>query len=161
MHLAEVAGGRDLEEVRDLFREYAGQVGVDLCFQDFPRELAELPGDYVAPSGTLLLARVSGFAAGCVATHRWSHDACEMKRLFVRHEFRGAGLGDTLAQAVIARARAEGYRRVLLDTLPSMGEAQRLYVRLGFREIAPYRFNPIPGAKYMELDLDANGVGAV
>lgn len=156
-HLAEVAGGRDLEEVRDLFREYAAWVGVDLSFQDFPRELAELPGDYVAPTGTLLLARVAGVAAGCVAAHRWSGDACEMKRLFVRREFRGSGLGNTLAQAIISRSGAEGYRRVLLDTLPSMGEAQRLYVRLGFREIAPYRFNPIPGAKYMELLLDALG----
>jgi putative acetyltransferase len=151
--LAEVTGGRDLEEVRDLFREYAASVGVDLCFQDFPRELAELPGDYVAPTGTLLLARVAGVAAGCVAAHRWGHDAWEMKRLFVRPEFRGSGLGYRLAQEIISRARAEGHRRVLLDTLPSMEGAQRMYMRLGFHEIAPYRFNPVPGAKYMELDL--------
>jgi ribosomal protein S18 acetylase RimI-like enzyme len=151
--IVEVEGGADLEDVRVLFREYAAGTGVDLCFQDFPRELLELPGEYVAPMGVLLLARVGGAAAGCVAAHRWDEGACEMKRLFVRREFRGLKLGYALANEVIARSRAAGYHRVLLDTLPSMGEAQVLYAKLGFREIAPYRFNPIPGAKYMELVL--------
>ena len=147
----EVTGGNDLEEVRCLFREYAGWVGVDLSFQNFERELDELPWEYVAPTGTLLLGRVDGVVAGCVAAHKWSEDACEMKRLFVRREFRGSGMGSALAERIVAWSRAARYRRVLLDTLPSMDGAQRLYARLGFREIAAYRINPVPGTKYLEL----------
>jgi GNAT superfamily N-acetyltransferase len=152
--VVEVIGGADLDEVRRLFGEYASWIGVDLSFQGFTRELAELPGDYVAPDGTLLLARVGGVAAGCVAAHRWQTGVCEMKRLFVRERFRGSGLGVALAQRVITWAREARYQRVLLDTLPSMEKAYLLYVRLGFREVAPYRFNPVPGAKFLELKLE-------
>jgi len=142
----------DLAEVRRLFREYAAWVG-DLSFQDFDRELAALPGDYVPPHGVLFVARVEGGVAGCVAAHRWREGVCEMKRLFVRDAFRGSGAGRALVEGVIAWAREAGYQRMLLDTLPTMGQAQRLYGRLGFREIAAYRHNPVPGARFMELVL--------
>jgi GNAT superfamily N-acetyltransferase len=151
--LSDVTGGPDLEQARALFREYADGLGVDLCFQGFDAELAGLPGEYAPPSGMLVLARVEGAVAGCVAAHRWDADACEMKRLYVRDAFRGTGCGVALVQRVIHWARASAYRRVVLDTLPSMGDAQRMYARFGFRETAPYRANPVPGARYLALDL--------
>ena len=150
----EVANKADIPEVRRLFEEYATWVGVDLSFQDFARELAELPGDYVATNGVLFVARVDRRIAGCVAAHRWSEDACEMKRLFVRDAYRGAGCGRALVEAIIVWARESGYRRILLDTLPVMDQAQRLYARLGFREVASYRVNPVPGARFLELALE-------
>jgi GNAT superfamily N-acetyltransferase len=148
------AGDADIAEVRRLFREYAAWVGVDLSFQGFDRELAELPGDYVPPAGVLFVAEVDGEVAGCVAAHRWGASVCEMKRLFVREGFRGAGCGRALVESIIAWARNAGYERILLDTLPVMDQAQRLYARLGFREVAPYRFNPVPGARFLELTLE-------
>jgi N-acetylglutamate synthase-like GNAT family acetyltransferase len=148
-----VATADDLPEVRRLFREYAAWLQVDLCFQGFEEELAGLPGDYVAPGGVLLLAAVDGRIAGCVAAHRWEGDVCEMKRLFVRDEFRGSGSGRALVAAVLDWARDAGYRRVRLDTLPVMDRAQDLYRRLGFRDIEPYRANPVPGARFLELTL--------
>lgn len=144
----------DLPEVKALLREYHAWTGVDLCFQGFERELAELPGDYVAPHGLLLVARLDGAIVGCVAAHRWSDDACEMKRLYVRDAARGTGCGLALVQRVLDWAREAGYRRVVLDTLPVMGQAQRMYERLGFRDVPPYRPNPVPGARYLELTLD-------
>ncbi len=153
--IAAVVAGPDLVSVRDLLEEYGDWIGVDLSFQDFAREMAELPGDYVAPSGTLLLARVSREAAGCVAIHRWAEETCEMKRLFVRDRFRGLGLGGRLARRAIDWARTHGYRNMLLDTLPSMSEARGLYARLGFKEIPPYRVNPVEGAAFLSLDLSA------
>ncbi len=150
----QVATGADIAEVQRLFREYAAWTGVDLSFQDFDRELAELPGDYAAPGGVLFVARVDGKVAGCVAAHRWRGDVCEMKRLFVRDAFRGSGCGRALVEGIIAWARKAGYRRMLLDTLPVMDQAQRLYTRLGFREVAPYRPNPVPGARFLELALE-------
>lgn len=150
----QAAGEADIPEVGRLFREYAAWTGVDLSFQDFDRELANLPGDYVPPQGVLLLARVDGRIAGCVAAHQWSAGTCEMKRLFVRDAFRGAGCGRALVESIIAWARRSGYHRMLLDTLPVMDEAQRLYARLGFREVEPYRVNPVPGARFMELGLE-------
>ena len=155
----EVASGRDLDEVRHLFREYANSIGVDLSFQDFAQELLALPGDYIAPTGTLLLARVGGVAAGCVGVHAWRAGACEMKRLFVRESFRGTGCGAGLVRHALTWARQAGYRRMLLDTLPSMEKADLLYARLGFREVEAYRFNPIPGAKFLELALDGTRDG--
>ncbi len=148
-----VAGEADVAEVQRLFREYAAWVGVDLSFQGFERELAELPGEYIAPGGVLLLAAVEGGIAGCVAAHRWRPGVCEMKRLFVRDAFRGAGCGRALVEGVIDWARKAGYRSILLDTLPVMDGAQRLYARLGFREVPPYRPNPVPGARFLELEL--------
>jgi ribosomal protein S18 acetylase RimI-like enzyme len=155
-----VRDGPDLETVRELFREYSQQIGVDLCFQDFAAELAGLPGDYAEPNGTLLLGEKDGAAAGCVAVRRWDADACEMKRLYVRPAFQGSGLGRFLALEAIGWAMTNGYARVLLDTLPSMATAQRLYERLGFVDIRPYRENPIAGARYMALDLTSvQGLG--
>jgi GNAT superfamily N-acetyltransferase len=148
-----VASRADIGEVQQLFREYLAWVGVDLSFQDFDREMAELPGDYAPPSGVLFVARVDGAVAGCVAAHQWRAGACEMKRLFVRDGFRGSGCGRALVERVIAWAREANYQRILLDTLPVMDQAQRLYLRLGFRDVAAYRPNPVPGARFLELAL--------
>jgi putative acetyltransferase len=148
-----VAEGPLLDEVRTLFREYADSLPVDLSFQDFARELAGLPGEYAPPAGVLLLAHVGAAVAGCLAVHAWRERACEMKRLFVRDAFHGHGLGRTLAERAIGWARAAGYERMLLDTLPSMTAAQRLYEQLGFRDVPPYRFNPIAGSRFLELRL--------
>jgi putative acetyltransferase len=159
-----------------LFREYAAALGVDLSFQNFDQELASLPGDYAAPDGRLFLALIdeapsaelgsssstsftsftsstSPSVAGCIALRKIDAETCEMKRLYVRPEFRGHGAGRALAHAVIAAACEIGYRRMRLDTLPQMTEAQGLYRDLGFREIPPYRHNPIVGSRYFELGL--------
>ena len=148
-----VLGGADLEIIRGLFREYSGQVGVDLCFQGFASELAGLPGDYAAPSGTLILGLDRDAAAGCVAVRQWDASACEMKRLYVRPAHQGTGVGRYLAEQAIVWAVANGYRRILLDTLPSMQRAQRMYERLGFRDTESYRPNPVQGVRYMSLDI--------
>ena len=139
--------------VRGLFEEYSRGVGVDLCVQNFAKELADLPGDYTPPRGALLLGLVDRAAAGCVALHSWTDDVAEMKRLFVRASARGSGLGRQLASATIERATAAGYRRLRLDTLPTMQAAIRLYRSLGFEEIPPYRENPVPGSLFFELEL--------
>ena len=142
-----------VEEARKLFLEYADALGVDLCFQGFDRELAGLPGDYARPAGRLLAARAGHELVGCVALRALGNGACEMKRLYVRLAARGSGTGRALAEAVIDAARAEGYERMRLDTLPQMIEAQPLYDSLGFREIEPYYDNPVPGARFLELTL--------
>lgn len=144
----------EIAEARALFEEYEAATGVDLCFQNFRQELQGLPGDYAAPGGCLLIARVEGETAGCVALRKIEGNLCEMKRLYVRTRFRGTGAGRSLADAVIATARGMGYERIRLDTLPSMDAAIELYRSLGFREIEPYRFNPVEGSLYMELKLD-------
>lgn len=139
-------------QARELFLEYAQSLGFSLCFQDFDKELAALPGDYSAPEGRLLLAEHEGHLAGCVALHKLEADICEMKRLYVRPPFRSLKVGHALAESVIAEARGIGYRRMRLDTVaPLMSTAVSLYRQLGFQEIAPYRTNPIEGALYMEL----------
>ena len=153
MELLTVRGGDDIETIRSLFREYEQQIGVDLCFQGFSAELAGLPGDYAEPAGTLILAVANGVPAGCVAVRPWALEGCEMKRLYVRPGFQGTGTGRRLAEAVIAWAGRQGYARILLDTLPSMKTAQQLYERLGFKDIEPYRANPVAGARYMGLTL--------
>ena len=146
-----------LDATRDIFREYAEGLGVDLCFQNFEAELADLPGEYAAPAGALLLAFVDGQLAGCGAMRALLEadyaDACEMKRLYVRRAFRGFGLGRQMAQALIERALQAGYSNMLLDTLDDMESARGLYEALGFEEIPPYYFNPIPGAHYLRCDL--------
>lgn len=152
------ASPRDLELVRGLFREYADGLGIDLCFQDFDAELAGLPGKYSAPAGRLLLAwrrDADGgeTAVGCVALRAVDAATCEMKRLYLRPGLRGAQLGRRLAERIIAEARAAGYARICLDTLPSMSAAIGLYTALGFKSIEPYVYNPIPGALFLGLDL--------
>ena len=139
----------DIAIVRELFLEYARSLGVDLAFQDFERELATLPGDY----DPILVAHWNSEVAGCVALHALDSGVCEMKRLYVRPAFRGHAIGRTLAERVMAVAREKGFVRMRLDTLPMMGEAQKLYRSLGFNEIPPYRFNPIQGSKFMEARL--------
>jgi ribosomal protein S18 acetylase RimI-like enzyme len=149
----------EIEHCRVLFREYAAQLQVDLCFQGFEAELAGLPGEYAeSAGGRLLLALVDGQPAGCGALRALADvdhvNACEMKRLYVRRAFRRYGLGRALAQALIDAAREVGYSNLLLDTLDDMEAARGLYASLGFREVPPYYFNPIPGAHYLCVDLD-------
>jgi ribosomal protein S18 acetylase RimI-like enzyme len=154
MTVRPVASPEDLAAVRALFQEYAASLDTDLCFQDFDPELRDLPGAYRPPGGALLVADAAGTLLGCVALRPLEPPAVgEIKRLYVRPAGRGRGLGAALAAAILERARSAGYRRVRLDTLPSMTAAQQLYRRLGFREIGPYRHNPVPGSLFMELDL--------
>ena len=156
IHIASIEDATGLAEVRVLFEEYAASLGIDLAFQGFPQELAGLPGAYAAPGGTLLLARLDGAAVGCVAVRPLQPPAvAELKRLYVREAGRGHGLGLALSEAAIAFARGAGYASLRLDTLPDMHAARRLYAGLGFREIAPYRHNPVAGTSYLELDLRA------
>ena len=151
------AAPAELHAVREIFREYADGLGVDLCFQEFEQELAGLPGDYAAPRGALLVANVDGELAGCCALRPLDTadypNAAEMKRLYVRKAFRGLGLGRQLAELILDAARQAGYSSVLLDTLDDMEAARALYEELGFEEIPPYYHNPIPGAHYLKADL--------
>jgi putative acetyltransferase len=141
-------------QARELFLEYAQSLGFSLCFQNFDKELAELPGDYAPPRGRLLLGEFEGELAACVAMHKLDANICEMKRLYLRPKFRGKGLGRVLAEAIMAEARKQGYKSMRLDTVePVMKDAVAMYRRLGFREIAPYRANPMPGTLYMEVGL--------
>lgn len=147
----------DLQTVRDLFLDYQAGLGIDLCFQGFEAELANLPGDYAAPTGALLLALVDGEPAGCCALRPLQNsdhlNACEMKRLFVRPAFRGFGLGRLLVERVLSEGQLAGYTTMLLDTLSDMETARALYQEAGFVEVAPYYHNPIPGAHYLKVDL--------
>jgi putative acetyltransferase len=143
-----------VEQARELFKEYENWLGINLCFQNFEKELANLPGEYVPPDGRLLLAFENNKVAGCIALRKIGDDVCEMKRLFVRSDFRGKGLGRRLVEAIIAEAKEIGYQKIRLDTLPpKMNPAIELYRSLGFTEIEPYYRNPVPGAKFMELKL--------
>jgi putative acetyltransferase len=149
--------GAQINATRQIFTEYAAQLGVDLCFQNFDAELAGLPGEYANPQGALLLALVDGEVAGCCALRPLSSvdypNAAEMKRLYVRDPYRGLGIGRQLAEAVLDAARIAGYHSVLLDTLDDMESARALYVDLGFSSIPPYYHNPIAGAHYLKVDL--------
>lgn len=148
------AGPADLDGVRALLREYERWLGIDLCFQGFEEELAGLPGDY-APShgGALLVLDGADGLAGCVGVRRIEGSVCELKRLYVRPEARGGGRGRRLLEAAVARARTLGHRSMRLDTLPVMDAAQGLYRAAGFVEIPAYRPNPVPGARFFELEL--------
>jgi putative acetyltransferase len=152
--ILQASSPEQIAQARELFLEYATSLGFSLCFQNFDRELAGLPGDYVLPEGRLLLAEYEGQLAGCVALHKIEPGICEMKRLYLRPQFRGKGLGRALAEHLIAEARQMGYRRMRLDTVePVMKDAVAMYRVMGFREITPYRPNPMAGTLYMELDL--------
>jgi putative acetyltransferase len=143
-----------LAQSRELFLEYAESLGFSLCFQGFDKELANLPGDYAPSTGRLLLAEFEGQQAGCVALHKLDDTTCEMKRLYIRPQFRGKKLGRALVDRIITEARHIGYLRMRLDTVePVMKDAVAMYRKMGFKEIAPYCANPIPGALYMELLL--------
>ncbi|MDQ3665158.1 MAG: GNAT family N-acetyltransferase [Acidobacteriota bacterium] len=154
VNIVQAQSSEDIDRTRELFVEYASSLGIDLCFQNFEKELAELPGEYVPPTGRLFLAFDEDQISGCIALRGLGQRACELKRLYVRPEFRGKGLGRELTQAVIDTAREIGYDRVRLDTLPGkMDRAIAMYRSLGFREIEAYCHNPVPGATFMELSL--------
>ena len=140
-----------VDAARRLFKQYQNQLGIDLCFQGFATELAQLPGDYAPPRGCLLLAMNAGAAVGCVALRPLDAERCEMKRLFVEPPGRGLGAGRALVKQIVAEARALGYAEMLLDTLPSMIAAQALYREFGFQDTAPYCHNPLPGVRFLSL----------
>lgn len=154
MKLIQAKSSADIEQVRELFAEYAAWLGLNLCFQNFDREVAELPGEYAPPNGRLLLAVEDDQIGGCVALRSIGEGNCEMKRLYVRPNFRGKGLGRELAESVVKAARQIGYERMRLDTLPGkMDRAIAMYRSLGFHEIDAYYYNPVAGATFMELSL--------
>lgn len=154
------AGSRaDVAEIRRLFEEYAQSLGIDLSFQGFGEELASLPGAYSPPGGRLLLAADEAHAVGCVGVRPLADGICEMKRLYVRPDARGRGVARKLVEAAIAFGKAANYHTIRLDTLPTMAAAQQLYRQLGFREVEAYRYNPVPGTSFMQLDLDGSAVG--
>jgi GNAT superfamily N-acetyltransferase len=160
MKLIQATSRTEVEEARRLFEEYHEWLGLNLCFQNFDEELASLPGEYVAPDGRLLLATEGDLVGGCIALRKLENGICEMKRLYVRPDFRGTGLGRLLAQSLIDEARAIGYKRMRLDTLPGkMDRAIAMYRKLGFEDIEPYYFNPVQAAAFMELDISRRGQG--
>jgi ribosomal protein S18 acetylase RimI-like enzyme len=153
-HFIQAERAEEIADARLLFSEYGASLGLDLCFQGFDKELAELPGKYAPPKGRLFLAVDGDRTAGCVALREIGPGICEMKRLYVRPEFRGTGLGRTLAEKIIQAAREIGYRHMRLDTLPGkMDRAIAVYRSLGFKEIEPYYNNPVAGAVFMDLEL--------
>jgi putative acetyltransferase len=155
MNLIQAQTSEEIEQARQLFKEYAAWLQIDLCFQNFEKELGELPGDYASPDGRLMLAYDDEELAGCVALRKIDEGICEMKRLFLRDKFRGKGSGRFLIEAIISEAKQIGYERMRLDTLPpKMDKAIALYNELGFKEIEPYYNNPVPGAMFMELSLN-------
>jgi len=151
--VVDVSSEFHIEHIKLLFREYADSLGFDLCFQDFELELEQLPGKYAPPSGRLLLAYEDDSPVGCVGLRKIEGDICEMKRLYVRPTYRGTGLGYRLAEMIVKAGREAGYRAMRLDTLSTMDAARAVYLSLGFREIAPYTYNPLDQAVYMELRL--------
>ncbi len=157
IRLHSAVSAAELQLVRTLFMEYAAALDIDLCFQNFSEELDALPGEYAAPRGTLLFATVDGELAGCCAMRPLDAvdypNACEMKRLFVRANYRGLRLGRMLAESILDSSRQAGYDCILLDTLDDMESARALYQELGFEEIPPYYYNPIAGAHYLRAKL--------
>lgn len=154
LQISHIRNDNDIVTVRCLFREYEDKMGLDLCFQGFEAELASLPGNYAEPSGRLLIAAIDDSVAGCIALKKVDAETCEMKRLFVREEFRGQRIGIALIERLIADAREIGYKRLRLDTFPPiMSKAVELYRIYGFREIEPYNSDPHPELMFMEMDL--------
>jgi len=154
LSIREATSSSDVQVARKLFQEYAASLESSLCFQGFDQELAGLPGKYAPPAGRLLLAFQGEAAAGCVALRPLEQGICEMKRLFVRPEYRKGGVGRLLAERLIQEARQSGYQRMRLDSLPHMKPALQLYRELGFQSIAPYTINPVAGAVFLELQLE-------
>jgi len=153
-HFKQVEQAGEIADARLLFQEYQASLGISLCFQNFDKEVAGLPGDYAPPNGRLYLAVENGAVAGCIALRKIDERICEMKRLYVRPQFRGTGLGRKLTERIIADARAIGYASMRLDTMPGkMDQAIVLYRSLGFKDIAPYYDNPYDDVAFMELDL--------
>lgn len=146
----------DLEQVVAIFREYIASPSVDLGFQDYEPEFAGLPGKYALPDGRLLLAWKGQAVVGCAALRRVDETRCEMKRVYVRPEARGENLGRRLVESILAEARAAGYSRICLDVLPEFSAAQRIYESLGFLPAEPVAFNPVPGTKFLALDLTSS-----
>jgi len=142
-----------ITKVKELFLEYSESLGFDLSFQNFDAELDNFPVQYSPPTGSLFLALSQNLPIGCVGVRYFEDDICEMKRLFVKPNFRGKRVGRLLAEAAVKAGKILGYERMRLDTLPTMEKANHLYRSLGFIEIEPYRYNPIEGAKYLELNL--------
>ncbi len=154
MRIIKAQSPEDIADAHQLFEEYAVGLDISLCFQNFDKELADLPGQYAPPGGRLLLAFINDELAGCVALRDLGRGACEMKRLYLRPAFRGQGLGRMLAEAIINEGRQMGYHRMCLETLPGrMDPAIAMYQAFGFKEIPPYYDNPVEGAKFMELSL--------
>lgn len=144
----------DYKVARELFLEYANSLNFDLCFQHFDGEISDLAGQYSEPAGCLILCYEDNFPLGCVALRKFKDDICEMKRLYLRPQARGKGIGRTLANKIIEKAKELGYKKMQLDTIETMKEAIALYKSMGFKEIDAYRFNPIAGVKYMEISLE-------
>lgn len=153
VHLLQATTAQHWDEARRLVREYAASLDVDLSFQNFEHELAHFDSEYASPHGAFLLAEVDGRYVACIGLRRFADDIGEIKRLYVAPTARGSGLGRTLVERLVSLAREMGYRTLLLDTLPFMKQAQALYVSMGFKPTAAYRFNPIPGSAYLRLDL--------
>lgn len=153
MEIIQAVTKEQIYVAKDLFLEYAKSLDFELCFQDFDKELSELPGVYVPPDGRLLLAQYDNKYAGCIALRKIEEGICEMKRLYVKPEFRGLEIGKNLAFRLVEEAKTIGYKKMRLDTAPSMQAAQKLYYSMGFKDIKPYRINPVPGVKYMELEI--------
>lgn len=153
--IREATGDQEMATARRLFQDYAAWLGIDLGFQSFDEELATLPRPYAAPSGLILLAEREGLAIGCVALRKIADAVGEVKRLYVSPRYQGGGIGKLLMESVIVEAKERRYARIMLDTLPKMTAAQRLYRSLGFKTIAPYYASPITGTTYMELSLGA------
>jgi GNAT superfamily N-acetyltransferase len=152
--IVRVESDQHLNAIRMLFLEYAESLDFDLDFQDFKDELIRLPGEYASPEGCLMIAFWQGEPAGCVGLRKLEKDICEMKRLYVRSRYRALGVGKVLAESIIREATVRAYKRMRLDTVPSMKAARRLYVSMGFKEIEPYCYNPIRGATFWEKKLE-------
>ena len=154
LNIIQLKSGQHLDFMRLLFVEYAESLDFDLDFQNFKDELAQLPGEYAPPEGCLIIAFYQGEPAGCVGLRKVEKNICEMKRLYVRPRYRARGVGKALAESIIREATVRGYKHMRLDTVPSMKEARRLYLSMGFKKIDPYRYNPIQGATFMEKKLN-------
>lgn len=148
-----ITGDEGVEAVSRLFAEYNNSLDVDLSFQNIDEEVDSLPGDYAPPEGELILALVDGMAAGSVALRKLSENIAEMKRLYVRKEKRGLGLGNELITTILEIAGDKGYTHVRLDSFPEMDTAQGIYETFGFYDIAPYTHNPVEGARFLEIKL--------